>query len=98
MSWEAWGSPPDPEPGPEPEPDWMAPPIGPRQQWCCAKGCGPCKVKTVPFAWRTIYDHGGNAIQQDTTPVDVAACCGADLMLWDEDRQDFVPFELVVRQ
>lgn len=97
MSWEAWGTPPDPEPGPEPEPDWMVPPIGPRQQWCCARGCGVCAVKTVPYVWREVRDRAGKLIEQNTTPVDVSSCCGADLMLWDEDKQDMVPFEMVVR-
>jgi hypothetical protein len=75
----------------------MVPPIGPRQQWCCANGCGVCKVKTVPFVWREVHDRNGKLLEQNTTPVDVSSCCGADLMLWDEDKQDMVPFEMVVR-
>ena len=97
MSWEAWGTPPDPEPGPEPEPDWMVPQIGARQQWCCARGCGPCGVKTVPFVWREVRNRAGDLIEQNTTPQDVSACCGSELMLWDEDKQDFVDWEPVVR-
>lgn len=98
MSWEAWGTPPDPEPGPEPDPDWMAPPIGPRQQWCCANGCGPCNVKTVDHEWRVITDlYTGKVIQRDTYPDDVSSCCGAELMLWDEDLQSFVEWQPVVR-
>ncbi len=98
MSWEAWGTPPDPEPGPEPDPDLAVPQIGPRQQWCCAKGCGPCGVTTKQHVWREVHDLDGKLTEQNTTPVDVSACCSADLLLWDEDQQGFVAFELVVRQ
>jgi len=97
MSWEVWGTPPDVEQEPEPEPDWMVPQIGPRQQWCCARGCGVCAVKTVPYVWRTVHDRDGKLIEQNTTPVDVSSCCGADLMLWDEDAKGFVAFEMVAR-
>ena len=97
MSWEAWGTPPDLEPGPEPEPDLMVPPIGPRQQWTCARGCGVCGVKTIPFVWREVRNRAGDLIEQNTTPVDVSSCCGSELMLWDEDKQGVVPFEMVAR-
>jgi hypothetical protein len=73
------------------------PPIGPRQQWCCAQGCGVCGVKTVPYVWREVRDLAGKLIEQNTTPVDVSSCCGADLMLWDEDKQDMVDWQPVVR-
>lgn len=63
----------------------------------CAKGCGPCSVKTIDFVWREVHDRNGKLLEQNTTPVDVSACCGADLMLWDEGRQEFVEFDLIVR-
>ena len=98
MSWEAWGTPPDREPEQEPEPNYMVPPIGPCQQWTCANGCGACAVKTIDFEWRTITDmRTGKVIQRDTYPIDVSSCCGAELLLWDEDKQDTVDWQPVVR-
>ena len=97
MSWEVWGTPPDVEPGPEPEQDWMVPHISERQQWCCARGCGPCEVKTIAHVWREVHDRNGKLLEQNTTPTDVSSCCGADLMLWDNDTQDFVEWAPVAR-
>lgn len=93
MSWEVWGTPPDPEP----ETGFMVPKIGPRQQWCCANGCGACSVKTIDFAWRTITNMRTGTVQRDTYPLDVSSCCGADLTLWDDDAKTFADFAMVDR-
>lgn len=99
MSWEAWGTPPDPEPGPEPDPPLLAPAIGPRQQWCCARGCGACGVKTVERETsRTTCLRTGKVTNQQFQTEDVSSCCGADLMLWDEDKQDFVDWQPVANR
>lgn len=99
MSWEAWGTPPDPEPGPEPDRPLLAPPIGPRQQWCCARGCGACSVKTVERETsRTTCLRTGKVTNQQFQTEDVSSCCGADLMLWDEGKQDFVDWEPVANR
>jgi len=98
MSWEVWGSPPDPEPTHEPDPGYMVPPIGPGQQWCCSRGCGVCQVKTVPYVWREVHDRNGTLIERNSYPVDMSSCCSADLMLWDEDKQDCVAFEMLERK
>lgn len=75
------------------------PPIAAHQQWCCAKGCGQCSVKTIHFEWRSVTDLAtGQKIQSDHVLQDVSACCGADLMLWDDQAQDFVDFEMVPRE
>ena len=97
MSWEVWGTPPDPGPVEEPQAGFMAPQLGSHQEWCCAKGCGPCGVKTVDFAWRTITNLHSGHVQRDTYPIDVSSCCSAELMLWDEEKQDFIDFKMLDR-
>ena len=99
MSWEAWGTPPDTDPGPEPDPPLLTPAIGPRQQWCCANGCGVCSVKTVQRETsRTTCLRTGKVTNQQFQTEDVSSCCGADLMLWDEDKQDFVDWQPVANR
>lgn len=79
MSWEAWGAPPDPDPGPEPDPPLFAPAIGARQQWCCARGCGACAVKTVQRETsRTTCLRTGKVTNRQFQTEDVSSCCGAD--------------------
>lgn len=74
----------------------QAPPIGPHQQWTCANGCGQCGVRTIDFAWRTVTDLStGQVVERDTVKADVSSCCGAELLLWDDDLQDCVEFKML---
>lgn len=71
------------------------PEIGKTQSWCCENGCGECKPVMDDFEYSRTEDMAGNLIESKTEVVWVSNCCKADLMLWDEDKQNFVDFEMV---
>jgi len=66
------------------------------QDWCCG-GCGSGIVKTPK---RTEFEYSreefpdGRVISM-TTPRYVAQCCGGELLLWDEGKQDCIPWNYV---
>lgn len=66
------------------------PAITDRQSWSCANGCGACTPVQVNFEYSRTEDMAGNLIESRTEKVWVSNCCAEDLLLWDEDKQDFV--------
>lgn len=63
------------------------------QQWCCSNGCGECKPRDSTFEYYREEDVDGNLVESRTQPISVSHCCRADLLLWDESKQDFVEWE-----
>ncbi len=59
------------------------------QSWCCSKGCGECKPKES-FIEYSRTEHPNGDIESKSQRVFVSDCCHGGLMLWDEDKQDFV--------
>lgn len=66
------------------------PTINNRQKWCCENGCGECRPVQTDFEYSRTEDESGNVIESLTEKIWVSHCCKADLMLWDEDKQDFI--------
>lgn len=66
------------------------PVITARQSWCCENGCGECRPVQIDFEYYREEDGNGNLIERKTEKMWASHCCGADLMLWDDDKQDFV--------
>ena len=66
------------------------PTITDRQSWCCENGCGECRPVQIDFEYSRTEDMDGNLIESKTEKVWASHCCKAELMLWDEDRQDFI--------
>ena len=66
------------------------PEIGTSQEWCCSNGCGSCRPVERDFVYHRVTDEDGEVLTEATEKVWVSHCCGADLELWDEDKQDFV--------
>lgn len=71
------------------------PTIPPHQQWCCGdRGCGP----TTPVPSMHEYsrtEHQNGDVESMQQRVYVSACCRGDLLLWDEEKQDFLDWEYV---
>jgi len=59
-----------------------------RFQWTCANGCGVCKVKRIEFEYERTMTLDGDLVSRKTTPQLVSACCGADLSMWDAERDE----------
>lgn len=74
------------------------PELAPGQDWCCG-GCGSGIVKKPK---RTAFEYSreefpdGSVISKTTVKF-VAPCCGGELMLWDEAKQDCIPWSYVAR-
>lgn len=66
------------------------PAISDRQKWCCENGCGECRPVQTDFEYSRTEDDKGNVLESLTEKIWVSHCCKADLMLWDEDKQDFI--------
>lgn len=62
------------------------------QSWCCSNGCGECGTKETAFEYSREEFPNGDVISK-TQRVFVSTCCDADLMLWDEGKQDFVEWD-----
>lgn len=71
------------------------PEITKSQSWCCSEGCGDCTPVPTDFEYSRTEDRQGNLIESKTEKIFVSNCCGAELMLWDEEKQDNVAFEFV---
>lgn len=64
------------------------------QDWCCG-GCGSGIVKTpkkIGFEHSREEFPNGDVISKTTVRY-VAPCCGGELLLWDEAKQDFIEIE-----
>lgn len=71
------------------------PTISATQAWCCANGCGECKQKEAEHEYYRQEDLQGNLIESKTEVIHVSHCCRADLLLWDQDKQNFVEWSYV---
>ena len=71
-------------------PDETLPGLQPGQSWCCEKGCGECTPVQTEFVYRSTERPPGVVVEKEVGQVWVSGCCKADLMLWDEGKQDFV--------
>jgi hypothetical protein len=63
------------------------------QDWCCG-GCGSGIVKhpkRTDFEYSREEFPDGRVISK-TLPQYVAPCCGGELLLWDEAKQDCIPW------
>jgi hypothetical protein len=68
------------------------------QDWCCG-GCGSGIVKKPK---RTSFEYSreefpDGRVTSKTMPQYVAPCCGGELLLWDEAKQDCIAWEYVDR-
>lgn len=70
------------------------PEIGPTQSWSCENGCGECKPKQIDFEYARTEDPPGTVTERKVGKIWVSECCEADLMLWDEGKQNFVDFKM----
>jgi hypothetical protein len=70
------------------------PQLGAGQVWCCAKGCGACGTKTVLREYSRT-EHPNGDIESKSSCVEVSSCCAADLLLWDEEKKDFIEWSLI---
>lgn len=61
------------------------------QSWACGSGCGYCTPKESALEYSREEFPDGRVISK-TQRVFVSACCGEDLLLWDENKQDFLPW------
>jgi plasmid maintenance system antidote protein VapI len=72
----------------------VLPELKPGQDWCCG-GCGSGIVKNpkkTDFEFsREVFPDG--SVISKTQVVYVAPCCDGDLMLWDHNADDYVPWE-----
>lgn len=66
------------------------PTISERQKWCCENGCGECRPVPMDFEYSRTEDDNGKVLESLTEKIWVSHCCKADLMLWDEDKHDFI--------
>ena len=66
------------------------PSITDNQSWCCERGCGDCKPVQIDFEYSRTEDLNGSLLKSKTEKVWASNCCHSGLMLWDEDKQDFV--------
>lgn len=71
------------------------PVITAQQAWCCENGCGTCTPVQIDFEYSRTESPDGVVLESLTEKVWRSACCRAELMLWDEAKQDFVPWEPV---
>lgn len=65
------------------------------QSWCCSEGCGDCLPVTTDFEYSRIEDRQGNLIESKTEKFFVSHCCRAELLLWDEEKQDHIDFDFI---
>lgn len=65
----------------------------PHQEWCCSEGCGNCSPVQADFEYYREEDLQGNVLDTKSMKIWVSNCCNADLLLWDEQQQDFVDLE-----
>jgi hypothetical protein len=65
------------------------------QNWCCG-GCGSgiAPPKKIDFEYSREEFPNGDVISRTTVKY-VAPCCGGDLLLWDEAKQDCIPWAYV---
>lgn len=76
----------------------ILPALADGQDWCCG-GCGSGIVKAprkIDFEYSREVLPNGDAVTKTTVRY-VAPCCGADLLLWDENKQDHIPWSYVER-
>jgi hypothetical protein len=69
------------------------------QNWCCG-GCGSGIVKNPrkeDFEYSREEFPDGRVISK-TMPQYVAPCCGGELLLWDEGKEDCIPWAYVDEQ
>lgn len=72
------------------------PELKPGQDWCCG-GCGSGIVKNprkTEFEYSREEFPDGRVISK-TIPQYVAPCCGGELLLWDEGKEDCIPWQYV---
>lgn len=65
-----------------------------RFQWVCANGCGICDVRRSMFEYYREEDLNGNLIESKSVPMLVSKCCGADLMMWDNQSDEQINVSL----
>lgn len=70
------------------------PALAPKQAWACSKGCGECQPKESLFEYSRTEHQNGN-VESKSQREFVSHCCGANLMLWDEGKQDFKDWDYV---
>lgn len=66
------------------------PKITDTQEWCCERGCGPCRAMETNFEVFRSETLDGELLESRTEKTWVSHCCGMGLMLWDRDLEDFV--------
>jgi hypothetical protein len=72
------------------------PSLEPGQDWCCG-GCGSGIVDTPrrsDFEYSREEFPDGRVISMTMLQY-VAPCCGGELLLWDEAKQDCIPWSYV---
>lgn len=71
------------------------PSISETQKWCCGTGgCGECQTRPTLREYSRTEHPNGN-VDSMSERIFVSACCGGDLLLWDEDKQDCVDWNYV---
>ncbi len=73
--------------------DEILPMLNSGQSWCCDKGCGTCLPMQIDFEYSRTEDLDGNLLESKTHKAWVSDCCKADLLQWDESKNEFVPWD-----
>ena len=60
--------------------------------WTCVNGCGECGVKRIEFEFSREETLDGRLISSATEPRLVSDCCGAELVMWDDEKDEEVFF------
>ena len=69
--------------------------VGDQVYYCKDKGHEICKPKVVEENCLTITDKDGQLIQRDYHLVDVASCCGGEIGIWDDKKDEEVSFDYI---
>lgn len=73
------------------------PKLKPGQDWCCGEGCGGGGCTPVPVLRPfKVEARVDGTVQMDMQLEYVSACCHGDLMLYDHEIDDYVPWEYVI--
>lgn len=54
----------------------------------CGNGCGVCKAVAGEYEYHRTEDLDGNVLARKTLPILVSTCCGGEVEVWDEEREE----------